>query len=255
MDTEMTKDASSLENNAEENRLLMEQILESQDGEIKNASTAGGNMIWRRIRESGFCRRIIPPETKTNEDLDRVLEHDRPVIIEEMEPLSKGAKSIPFGDAADSTFYYGNKFACVFNPITTPEFVKDINELRTYRGDLRKVITDNALNDVETEEDGQLMAGVETIVGTVNGNGASGVPQNFELAGGFTRDNYVDALSLLEDMDLNNGVVLINRHTAKQFLKFGRDEIGGDLSQEMFKNGLTALQESVVFGLASKKLA
>ncbi len=102
-------------------------------------------MIRRRIREEGFTRRIIPPVPVTNDDLDRVLTHDRPVIIEDMEPLSKGAKTIPFGDSADSEQYYGNKFACVFNPITTPEWTKDINELRTYRMDLRQVITDNSL--------------------------------------------------------------------------------------------------------------
>jgi hypothetical protein len=53
-------------------------------------------MIRRRIREEGFTRRIIPPVPVTNDDLDRVLTHDRPVIIEDMEPLSKGAKTIPF---------------------------------------------------------------------------------------------------------------------------------------------------------------
>lgn len=241
--------ADQVENIPQLNRELMDRILESQDGEIKQASAAGTNMIRRRIREEGFTRRIIPPQPASNEDLDRVLEHDRPVIIEDMEPGSKGAKSIPFGDGADTEFYYGNKFACVFNPITTPEFTKDINELRTYRMDLRQVITDNSLKDVQTEEDGKFIAMVDEIVGATNGVGAAGFQQNFEIADAITRESYTEVLSKLEDHDLNNGVILMNRRTAKRFLTFDRSEIGGDLAQSLFTDGLTALQEAKIFGV------
>jgi len=237
-----------LENPQVLNKALMEKIVEASDGEVKSASAAGTNMIRRRIREEGFTRRIIPPQTVTNDDLDRVLDHDRPVIIEDMEPLSRGAKSIPFGDTADTQFYYGNKYACVFNPITTPEWTKDINELRTYRMDLRQVITDNSLKDMQTEEDGKFIAMCDTIVGSTSGVGAAGVQQNFNISGGITRDTYVEALSKLEDQNLNNGIFLMNRRTAKEFLKFNRSEIGGDLAQDLFKQGLTALQEASIFG-------
>jgi hypothetical protein len=255
-----------VENIQAQNRKLLDQIVESDNGEVKQASAAGTNMIRRRIREEGFTRRIIPPVPVTNDDLDRVLTHDRPVIIEDMEPLSKGAKTIPFGDSADSEQYYGNKFACVFNPITTPEWTKDINELRTYRMDLRQVITDNSLKDIQTEEDGKFLAGVDTICGPTVSNGAPGVglggtQQYFEcvpfaIAAGYNsnstgtgawswgRADYAKVLSVLENQNLNNGIILMNRKTAKQFLTFDRSEIGGDLAQELFKEGLTALQEA-----------
>jgi hypothetical protein len=203
-----------LENPQVLNKALMEHIVAAADGEVKSASAAGTNMIRRRIREEGFSRRIIPPQTVTNDDLDRVLEHDRPVIIEDMEPLSPGAKSIPFGGTADTQFYYGNKYACVFNPITTPEWTKDFNELRTYRMDLRQAITDNSLKDMQTEEDGKAIAMVDTIVGATNGVGAAGFQQNFNISGGITRDTYPEVLSKLEDQNLNNGIILMNRRTA-----------------------------------------
>lgn len=243
--------AKAPENITVSNRELLARIDEATDGEIKQASTAGSNMIRRRIREEGFLRRIIPPQTVTNDDLDRVIQHDRPVIIEEMEPLSRGAKSIPFGSSADTELYYGNKYLCEFNEVTTPEFTKDINELRTYRSDLRQVITDNALKDVQTEEDGQFIAMCDTIVGTENtANGAGGIIQNFAPATtAMTRENYTQVLSLLEDQMLNNGVILMNRKTAKKFLTFDRSEIGGDLSQDLFKEGLSALSEAKIFGI------
>jgi len=82
------------------NREILDAITEADDGQIKSASAAASNMIRRRIREDGFSRNILPPRSVTNDMLDRVAEHDRPVIIEDMEPESKGAKSIPFGDSA-----------------------------------------------------------------------------------------------------------------------------------------------------------
>jgi len=213
-------------------------------------------MIRRRIREEGFTRRILPPVTVTNDDLDRVVAHDRPVIIEDMEPASKGAVSMPFGDAAETQFYYGNKFVCVFNKISTPEWTKDINELRTYRMDLRQVVTDNALKDVQTEEDGKFIGGINSLVGSVTGVGAGGIAQNWELvpqdaATGamFGRADYSKVLNVLENNYLNNGIILMNRKTAKTFLTFNRTEIGGDLAQDLLKEGLSALKEATIFGV------
>jgi hypothetical protein len=55
--------------------------------------------------------------------------------------------------------------------------------------------------------------------------------------------------SKLEDIYLNNGVVLMNRRTAKRFLTWDRNEIGGDLAQTPVTEGLSGLQESKVFGV------
>jgi len=251
-------------NIAELNREIMDGLTNSHEGPQKDASTAASKMIRRRIREDGFARNIIPPEAKTNDQLDRERGHDRPVIIEDMEPDSKGAKSIPFGDAADTEFYYGPKFVCVFNPITTPEFTKDINELRTYRMDIRKIVTDNALRDIQTEEDFQFMRVVNTVCGlfpatpTADGGtgtlGQSGSQQSFSFVksgttSGFDRATYIPSLSNLEDHNLNNSVNLMNRRTAKNFLYMDRSEAGGDLSQELLVTGLKALQEASIFGV------
>jgi hypothetical protein len=247
------------------NREIIDAISDAEEGNIKSASTAGSNMIRRRIREDGFARNIITPKTITNDMLDRVPEHDRPVMIEDMEPDSKGAKSIPFGDSSDTEFYYGTKYLCVFNVITTPEFTKDINELRTYKMDLRRVITDNALRDIQTEEDTRFVEVIDTVCGAsfaANGgaagsvttvNGQAGHSQSYtykkRTTGEIGRKDYVECLSSLENQNLNNGVFLMNRKTAKEFLKMDRSEAGGDLSQELFTSGLKALSEATVFGV------
>lgn len=233
----------------ERNALFINEFDQADNGTIKGASAAGSNMIRRRIRENGFTRRIIPPQTVGNEDLDRLLTSPKPAIIEDMEPKSRGAVSLPFGTAAEATSYFEDRFQCVFSTVSTPEFYKDINELRTTRMDLRQVVTENSLKDVETQEDVTFINGCDEIVGTVGGVGASGVQQNFEIEGGITRETYPQILSYLEDAKLNNGVILMNRKTAKEFLKWGRDEIGGDLAEKLMQKGMPALQESEFFGV------
>jgi hypothetical protein len=238
-----------VENILQSNRELLRAMEAVQTGEVKSASAAGTNMIRRVLREEGFLRRIIPPQTVTDNDLNTVLEHDKPVIIEEMEPKSKGAITMPFGEGTVSQTFFANKYTVVFNPYSTPEFFKDINELRTLRGDLKQVIVDNSLKDIQSTEDSDFISLCDTIVGATNGVGLSGSQQNFVIQGDITRATYPEALNKLEDAGLNNGVALMNRRTAKKFIQnFNRTELGGDLAEDLFKEGLSALSEAKLFG-------
>jgi hypothetical protein len=221
----------------------------SSEGQVKDASQASGKMIRKRLRENGYLRHIIPPENATTAMLAKVLEHDHPVIIEDMEPDSPGAKTIPFHHGPDTTFYRGDKFLIKFEKITTREFAKNIQELRTYTIDLRQVVTDNALKDLQTEEDTSFTNHVDRLVGSEGGVGASGQEQNFLITGGITRASYAGLVNHLEDLELNNGVFLINRHTYNEFLKFGRDEMGGDLAQETLLKGRGAFAKAELVGV------
>jgi hypothetical protein len=63
----MAEQNAALENPQVLSKEILDRIIESPDGEIKQASSAGSQMIRRRIREDGFTRRIIPPQTVTND--------------------------------------------------------------------------------------------------------------------------------------------------------------------------------------------
>lgn len=86
-------------------RQLLAAIEEAPDGFQKKASEAASNMIRRRIRENGFSRLVLPPKPATDKDLTELPDTELPVIVEEMEPDSVGAKSISFNDTADTAFY------------------------------------------------------------------------------------------------------------------------------------------------------
>ncbi len=93
---------------------LLQAIDEAPDGHLKRASNASSEMVRRRIRENGFQRLIIPFKQISDGDLTELPDTERPVVIEEMEPDSPGAKSISFNDSADTDFFRGDKFVVYF---------------------------------------------------------------------------------------------------------------------------------------------
>jgi hypothetical protein len=223
----------------------LDAIDRADNGMLKNASDAGTQMIRRRLRENGFSRAILPYKQVSDSDFAYLPDTELPVIVEEMEPDSPGAKAIPFNDTADTAFYRGNKFVVYFCKITTPEFTKNVDELRTYKNDLRQIVTDNALKDIQTEEDGRFIKEVDRICAADE----AGVVQDYTIPGLITRDTYTECLSFLEDRMLNNGVFLMNRRTAKDILRLDRTEIGGDLAETLFKSGLSGLQSAELGGV------
>ena len=93
---------------------------------------------------------------------------------------------------------------------------------------------------------------VNSVIGPVNAanplNGI-GLPQNVTISGGITRDNVAEAFKVIKrlrvpfgpsqpDGSETKGVMLMNNVTADDFVKMSRSEVGGDLAQEMWVNGL-----------------
>lgn len=247
-DTDTDQDID-LEKYEEENRALVDKILESPDGVCKNASTASDVMIRRRIRENAFGRRIIPPKTIGNSELDRSKDTDLPIVIEDMEADTAGAKSLSFDESPDTELFRGDKFIVIFHKVSTPWYTISTDRLRTYKMDVRKVTIDNGLKDIQTEEDVTLVDTFDEIVGAATGNGAAGVNQHVQVNGDLTRATYVPQINNLPDRYINNGVFLMNRHTASRLLAFERPEWGGDGSEKMWENGLEGLAQAKILGI------
>jgi hypothetical protein len=247
------------------NKDLLDALMDAPEGFNKSASDAAGSAIRRRLRENGFMRRILPMKPVGPNDLGRHPDfEDNLYVVDEMEPDQPGAVSLPLNDTHRTHYFRGQGFVTTFFKIATPEWTKNIHELKVYKKiDLQKVIVDNSLKDIQTHEDNRFIGWVDTIVGAPGGaNGAAGYQQNFDYTDGgadepvgtngvtITRDNYRKyTLSHLEDRELNNGVFLVNRKTVKEFLGFDHDEVGGTKSQDLFLEGLSALPELKFFGI------
>jgi len=206
----------------------------------KRAIDAVNDFTRTKMREDGFYRRIIPPLQIANDELDRQVDTDKPVKVVDKEPDSPAAISIPFANLPINVYIRGPRYRVLFDRIVTPRFTKDIDELRTWVMDIRQVLSDNAIKDMLAEEDSKFLTAVNAaLVGKDVIVPTSGVPQYVGISGGITRDTMQDAFKVMPrtPSHLEVHTVLINNVTIREVLKWGRDEMGGDFSQDVLKNG------------------
>lgn len=221
------------------NDTLFEQL--QTPGMEKKAIDAVNDFTRTKMREDGFYRRIMPPLKIGNDELDRQVDTDKPVKVVDKEPDSPAAVSIPFGTLPTNVYIRGPRYRVMFDRIVTPRFVKDVDELRTWVMDIRQVLSDNSIKDMLAEEDSKFISAVNAVmIGPdvpvpYNGN----VIQWKTLDGGITRETVQEARKIMPrgPSHLEAHTALINNVTIKEIEKWGRDEIGGDFSQDILKNG------------------
>jgi len=209
-------------------------------GMEKNALDAVNEFTRVRVREDSLYRKIVPPVQVSNDDLDRQVDTDKPVIVVDKEPGSPAAISIPFATLPINVYIRGPRYRVMFDRIVTPRFVKDIDELRTWQMDIRQVLSDNAIKDMLAEEDSKFLTAVNTaLVGANQVVPTSGVIQWETVWGGISRDTVQEALKIMPKTPshLEVNTVLLNNVTIREILKWGYDEAGGSLSGDFLKNG------------------
>jgi len=212
-----------------------------EQGMTKEAQDAVNDYIRVRMREDGFHRRILPPVQITNDELDRQVDTDKPVKVVDKEPNSPGAISVPFATQPINRYIKGPRFRVMFDRILTPRFTKDIDELRTYDMDIRQILSDNSIKDMLAEEDGKFILTCNTLLGGAAGAVVTetGSIQWQNVGGGVTRDSVAEAMKIMPSTPnhLNPAIALVNNVTIWDVVKWGQDEVGGDLSQELMTRG------------------
>jgi hypothetical protein len=234
---------------------LIDDVLSSDDGVVKKASTATSKATRTQIREEGFQRAILSFDMITNEDLDYFGDSELPGVWYELEPDSPPARVIPYNDTPNSFSYRAEKYVVLLSVITTEEATKNINQLRTYKTDLRQIVNDNMLRDIHTAEDTSFLTEIDRIVGGATAyatveSASPGAYQNVTMTSAtFSRKGLKRAVSYLIERQLPIGVVLVNQRTANELLGWERLEMGGDLSQDLARKGLKALEKFEMFGV------
>jgi len=230
----------------EQARMFSEEIFEnlgSRDPVLEKKAIDTVNDFTRiKMREDGFYRRIMPPVPITNDELDRQVDTDKPVKVVDREIDSPAAISIPFATLPTNLYIRGARYRVMFDRIATPRFTKDVDELRTYIMDIRQVLSDNAIKDMLAEEDGKFLRAVNTaLVGAGLTVATSGTVQHEVIAGGITRDTLWDGLKVMPNTPSNLEVhtILLNNITIKEVGKFTHNEMGGTLSEDIMKRGVS----------------
>lgn len=234
-------------------RELIDDILGADEGLVKKASAATSKATRTQIREEGFQRAIISFDMITNEDLDYFGDSELPGVWFELEPDSPPARIIPYNDTPNTFAYRAEKYVVLISIVTTEEATKNINELRTYKTDVRQIVNDNMLRDIHTAEDTAFIAQIDRIVGGTATNYTTSLDYEVQHVNMGTntlqRQNVKAAISFLTNRQLPIGVFLMNQRTANEFLGWNRTEVGGDLAEKFLRQGLKALERFELFGL------
>ena len=89
-------------------------------GMEKNALDAVNEFTRVRVREDGFYRKILPAVQVANDELDRQVDTDKPVVVVDKEPGSPAAISIPFATLPINIYIRGPRYRVMFDRIVTP---------------------------------------------------------------------------------------------------------------------------------------
>jgi hypothetical protein len=223
-----------------DNAVFLEGI--SSGGMTKKAEDLVNGYTRIVIREDGFFRKILPMVPIADDELTQVLDDDNPSKIVEREPGSRAAISIAFGGLPENVVIHGSKYRIAFNRIMTPRMTKDVAQLRTYIQDIRQIISNNAIKDIATEEDSKFISVTNTaLVGADTVMPWSNIAQWRTISGGIDRDSIQEADTTLKRTfaHLSPQTALCNNVTIHQFMKFDRNEMGGDFSEDVLRKGWT----------------
>ncbi len=211
-------------------------------GQVKQAADMVTDFTRIKIRESSFFEKLLPAVKIGDDELTPQLNTDKNVKLVEREPNSPAAITVPLGAQPVQYYFKGDRYPVYFDRIVTPMFTKDISELRTYGMDIRQVISDNAILDMDFEFDKKMLTAVQSIIGAQGSTVAeTGIIQNLKIidTAGITRSSLFNLKKILPSTfaHLDAVTVLCNNITIHDVAKFGRDEAGGDMSETMFVDG------------------
>jgi len=232
------------------NNAFLDKLQSSDPSLVKEANDTVNEFTRVKMREDGFARKILPPISISNDELDRQVDTDKCVKVVDKEPGSPAAISVPYGTSPLTRYIRGSRYRVMFNRIMTPRFTKDVAELRTYHMDIRQVLSDNAIKDMLAEEDTKFIySAIAAVGGTPNGTVSETGSVQWNLSSAeISRDSLADSLKIMPSTPsrLEPAVALVNNITIKDVIKFRRDEAGGDLSQDMFLKGFS---EQTIMGV------
>jgi hypothetical protein len=221
-------------------------------GQEKQAAVSAQQFTRNKLREESFAEKIITPIDISNDELDKAENPELLVKWNDREPDTAPASTIPLGVVPEALQFSGTRYPSYFSRITSPKYNKDIDHLRTYDYDIRAIMLELSTKDIATEIDSRFISTVDSVLGTANTANALnglGLPQNVTIAGGITRETVAEAFKVIKRLQVpfgpsqpdggeSKGVMLMNTVTADDFVKMSRSEVGGDLAQDMFVNGL-----------------
>lgn len=207
-------------------QFLNQSFLDKIDqGLEKEAGAAMSAFVRTKLREDGFTRKILTPVQITASELDRQMTEE-PTIIVETEPDSVAA-NLPFLGQGEIRYFKGGRYAVTFQKIESATFKKSKFELASYRTDIRTILQENSVKDIQAQEDSNFITNVDTIA-AANSN-------NIATTGGFTIANLMTAVKRLLSKKLPVGCILMSQAMYADLLSLPATTIGSQSAGEFFR--------------------
>lgn len=190
----------------------------------KEAGAAMSAFVRQKVREDGFTRKILTPSQVTAAELDRQLTEE-PTVIVEKEPDSVAA-TLPFNARAEIRYFKGPRYAVTFQKVSSNTFKKSKFELATYRTDIRTVLQENSVKDLQAQEDSQFYNNIVSIA-TANSN-------IHTISGGFNVANLQAGVKYLLKNKLPVGSILMTQSLYSDLLTQPATQVGNDVASGLF---------------------
>ena len=210
-------------------------------GLTKEAGAAMSTFVRQKLREDGFSRKIFTPMMVTASDLDRGLD-DQPRVIIEKEPDSIAA-TLPLSGKDEIRYFKGSRYEVGFYKIESKEFVKSKFELATYKTDIRHILQENSVKDLQKQEDTNLLKGLAGVFKTRPeadfGEDVSvkGYLTAKSLNGATVIDKLMQLIQFLVDDFQKPGKLLISHQLYLAVLREPATQLGDAFASDAFKTG------------------
>jgi hypothetical protein len=198
-------------------------------GMTKEAGVAMSAFVRQKLREDGFTRRILTPTMITAAELDRQVTEE-PTVIVEKEPDSVAA-TLPFLGRSEIRYWKTARYPVTFQKLASAEFKKSKFELATYRTDIRTVLQENSVKDLQEQEDIGFYNNILSVA-TANSN-------VFTMSGGFTKVNLMAGIKNLINKRLPVGCILMTQAMYNDLLTFAASDIGSPAASDLFRGAAT----------------
>lgn len=207
-------------------QFLNQSFLDKIDqGLEKEAGVAMSAFVRQKLREDGFTRKVLEPVLVTAAELDRQLTEE-PTVIVEKEPDSVAA-NLPFVGRPEPRYFTGVRYPVTFNKISSADFVKSKFELATYRTDIRTVLQENSVKDLQTQEDVNFYESIMAVVAAA-GN-------MYSVSGGVTVENMMQGVQYLVKNQVPVGTILMTQSMYASLLAQPATQVGSPAASELFR--------------------
>ena len=201
-------------------QFLNQSFLDKLDqGMTKEAGVAMSAFVRQKLREDGFTRKILEPTLVTAAELDRQLTEE-PTIIVEKEPDSVAA-NLPFLGRPEPRYFTGVRYPVTFTKIQSAEFKKSKFELATYRTDIRTVLQENSVKDLQKQEDENFYANIMAV--------AQAAGNVYNIGGGLTTPTLMTGVQKLLQKQVPVATILMTQTAYTDILKQPATTMGSEL--------------------------